>query len=67
MIGSRQSQYFFDLDGPNEDDNCTDGDGTRLPNDDAALDYANRVIKELKETGDYFAKENPERNRLGAA
>jgi hypothetical protein len=53
MIGSRQSRYFFDLDGPDEDDNCTGGDGTRLPNDDAALDYANRVIKELKETGAY--------------
>jgi hypothetical protein len=53
MRGSRQPRYFFDVDGPDEDDNYTDGDGTRLPSDDAALDHAKCVIDELKETSGY--------------
>jgi hypothetical protein len=52
-MGSRQSRYFFDLDGPDEDDNYIDCDGTRLPNDEIASDHAERVIRELKKTGAY--------------
>jgi hypothetical protein len=53
MMGSRQPLYFFDLDGSDKDDNCADEEGTRLPNDDAAFEHANRIMKELKEAGSY--------------
>lgn len=52
-MGSRQSRYFFDLDGPEDDDNYIDCDGARLPNDQIASNHAECVIRELKETGAY--------------
>lgn len=52
-MGSRQLRYFFDLDGPDEDDNYIDCDGTRLPNDEGASDHAEYVMRELKKTGAY--------------
>lgn len=41
--------YYFLVEMP--DYTYDDPDGTRLPNDAAAKDYARRVVRELKETG----------------
>jgi hypothetical protein len=50
---SRHSRYFFDLEGPDASDNYADHFGTPLPGDDAAMNHAKRVIKDLKEAGGY--------------
>jgi hypothetical protein len=44
-------RYFFDLRFADRTDN--DSMGTVLPDDGAALIYANRIIGELKEAGGY--------------
>jgi Domain of unknown function (DUF6894) len=44
-------RYFFDLCFPDRTDD--DPGGTVLPDDGAALIYANRIIGELKEAGGY--------------
>jgi len=50
-VGDRTKRYFFVVEGPEElhDDHF----GTLLPNDDAALAYAKRIIRELKDAGGY--------------
>jgi hypothetical protein len=53
MIGPRQSRYYFDVDGSDENYNFADSVGTLLPNDNAALDHADGVIRELKAAGGY--------------
>jgi hypothetical protein len=53
MIRSRQSRYFFNLDGPGKDDSYTDRVGTHLATDDVALAHAKVLIRDLKEAGGY--------------
>ena len=53
MTASQQSRYFFDVDGPDENYNYTDSDGILLPNDDAALNHAEGVMRELKAADGY--------------
>ena len=45
------ARYHFVLQGDGE--NHDDRSGTLLPNDDAALAYAKRIVRELKEAGGY--------------
>jgi hypothetical protein len=45
------SKYFFDLHGLPE--SHRDKHGTELPDDNAALAYAERVVRELKVAGGY--------------
>lgn len=40
--------YYFDIQGYGEE-----RDGTLMPNDEAALAYARRIIHELREAGGY--------------
>jgi hypothetical protein len=53
MMVSHQPRYFFDLEGPDETDTCIDEFGTPQPSDDAAMEYAKRVIRELIGSGGY--------------
>ena len=46
-------QYFFDV--RSTDWDYTDPDGIALPDDEAAIIYAERMIAELKEDGGYDA------------
>ena len=46
-------QYFFDV--RSTDWDYTDPDGIALPDDEAAIIYAERMIGELKEDGGYDA------------
>jgi hypothetical protein len=48
----RMPRYYFIIRKPNETDH-DDPDGTDLPRDTDALDYANRIIRELKQGGGY--------------
>lgn len=45
------TRYHFVLQGDGESHN--DRSGTVLPSDDAALAYAKRIVRELKEAGGY--------------
>jgi len=45
------SRYFFILRWPDREHD--DPDGTPLPNKEAALAYAERIVRELKEAGGY--------------
>ncbi len=45
-------RYFFILEGP-EGMSDDDANGTALPNDAAAMEYAARIVGELKDAGGY--------------
>jgi hypothetical protein len=51
LIEAAMSRYFFDIRSPDHRD-C-DEQGTLLPDDAAALNYACHVIRELKTSGGY--------------
>ncbi len=51
QMSSPHWRYYFHVDGPGE--NCADQCGALLPSDDAAFEHAARIIRELKESGDY--------------
>lgn len=47
------ARYFFNVQGPDHDGVGDDLDGTELPSDDSAQDYAQRIIHALRNGGGY--------------
>jgi hypothetical protein len=50
-VGSQHRLYYFDVAGPGK--HKADCEGISLTNDDAAFEYATRIIRELKASGGY--------------
>jgi hypothetical protein len=51
QVTSPHCRYYFDVDGPGE--NNTDRRDALLPSDEAAFEYAKRIIDELQKSGGY--------------
>jgi hypothetical protein len=51
FTGAKMPRYYFILQWDSREHD--DPHGTALPNDQAARDYAERIIRELKEAGGY--------------
>ena len=47
------ARYFFDVEGPDHDGVGEDQDGTELPSDEIAQEYAQRIIHALRNGGGY--------------